>query len=45
MELSWLVFLIIGMGIGTIYGSKVTDDWWKEKIKKAPYSNTAQWKN
>lgn len=46
MELSWFVFLIIGMAIGTIYGSRLSDEWWRKKvqnnaIKKAPYSNTA----
>lgn len=31
MELSWFVFWIIGMAMGTIFGSWVTDDWWKER--------------
>lgn len=31
MELSWFVFLIIGMAIGTIYGSHRSDEWWKER--------------
>lgn len=32
MELSWFVFLIIGIAIGTIYGSRQTDEYWKERL-------------
>lgn len=37
MELSWFVFLIIGMGIGTIYGSYLSDEWWREKRDEGNY--------
>lgn len=37
MDLGWLpqiICLIAGMGIGTIYGSWVNDEWQKEKEDK-----------
>lgn len=39
MELSWFVFLIIGMAIGTIYGSRLSDEWWKESGNQNESSN------
>lgn len=36
MDLGWLpelTCLIIGIGIGTVYGSWITDGWWKEKLE------------
>ena len=29
----WLVFLTIGMAIGVITGSFITDEYWKERIE------------